>query len=79
MTSLAGSLAFALEGRFKLWIGHENRFSLCVLAHDAGIEPEDLTGLVGRQIRVDGEEEPGANCFIVHAVHVADRPAETGT
>ena len=67
MRSAHGVVTLAQEGRFKL-VTDDGRVLHLILAHDAPLEPQDLTPLQCAQARVwvEYEEVPQLTAGLVH-------------
>lgn len=68
--TLSGVVTFAQESRFKLREVPGGAFRMIVLAHGAGIEPDDLPGLVGSTIGVEVEPSVPGGHLIARRVTV---------
>ncbi|MGG5811251.1 hypothetical protein [Falsiroseomonas sp. CW058] len=76
MQSITGTILLVQESRFRLLTG-QGRAETFLLSHAAPIEPQDLTPLAGRRVRVRCERAPGLLAFVARDLQLLDEEAIT--
>jgi hypothetical protein len=71
MPSIIGTVLLVQESRFRL-LTEDGRGETFLLSHAAPIEPQDLTPLAGRRVRVRYERAPRLLAFIARDLQLLD-------
>jgi hypothetical protein len=67
MRTISGTILIVQEGRFRL-LTAAGRGMHFILAHDAGLEAQDLPAFAHRRVRVEYEAAPGLRAHVAHSL-----------